>query len=145
MRMLLLAGAAAMFAVAAPATAQPGKGHGNHGDHAAKSMKSEHGPKAMKSHYSAKGRYGAWGNSCPPGLARKNNGCSPPGQLKKRFDVGQRWTGTSGYRWDYAQVPMTWRQQYDLDQANRYYYRDGYLYSVDPRTRLVEDVIRAIL
>ena len=141
MRMLLLAGAAAMFAVT-PAAAQPGKGHGNHGNQA-KSMK--HGAKAMKSQHSAKGRYGAWGNSCPPGLAKKNNGCNPPGQMKKRFDIGQRWTGTSGYRWNYSQVPLTWRDQYDLDQANRYYYRDGYLYSVDPRTRLVEQVIRAIL
>ena len=139
MRMLLLAGAAAMLAVT-PAAAQPGKGHGNHGAHA-KSMKS----KAMKSQHSAKGRYGAWGNSCPPGLAKKNNGCNPPGQMKKRFDIGQRWTGTSGYRWNYSQVPLTWREQYDLDQANRYYYRDGYLYSVDPQTRLVEQVIRALL
>jgi len=136
MRMLLLAGAAAMFAVT-PAAAQPGKGHGNHANN------SKHA--SMKAQHSAKGRYGAWGNSCPPGLAKKNNGCNPPGQMRKRYDVGQRWTGTSGYRWNYSQVPLTWRQQYDLDQANRYYYRDGYLYSVDPRTRLVEDVIRAIL
>jgi hypothetical protein len=27
---------------------------------------------------------------CPPGLAKKNNGCLPPGQAKKRYVVGQR-------------------------------------------------------
>jgi hypothetical protein len=27
---------------------------------------------------------------CPPGLAKKNNGCLPPGQAKKRYAVGQR-------------------------------------------------------
>ena len=27
--------------------------------------------------------------SCPPGLAKKNNGCLPPGQAKKRYQVGQ--------------------------------------------------------
>jgi hypothetical protein len=25
---------------------------------------------------------------CPPGLAKKNNGCLPPGQAKKRYSVG---------------------------------------------------------
>ena len=28
--------------------------------------------------------------NCPPGLAKKNNGCLPPGQAKKRYSVGQR-------------------------------------------------------
>ena len=27
---------------------------------------------------------------CPPGLEKKNNGCLPPGQAKKRYVVGQR-------------------------------------------------------
>ena len=27
---------------------------------------------------------------CPPGLAKKHNGCLPPGQAKKRWVVGQR-------------------------------------------------------
>jgi hypothetical protein len=27
--------------------------------------------------------------NCPPGLAKKNNGCLPPGQAKKRYTVGQ--------------------------------------------------------
>lgn len=26
---------------------------------------------------------------CPPGLAKKNNGCLPPGQAKKRYAVGR--------------------------------------------------------
>ena len=28
--------------------------------------------------------------NCPPGLAKKNNGCLPPGHAKKRYQVGQR-------------------------------------------------------
>jgi hypothetical protein len=27
--------------------------------------------------------------NCPPGLAKKNNGCLPPGQAKRRYAVGQ--------------------------------------------------------
>ncbi len=29
-------------------------------------------------------------STCPPGLAKKNNGCLPPGQAKKRYAVGER-------------------------------------------------------
>ncbi|MCB1971771.1 MAG: hypothetical protein H6851_13835 [Geminicoccaceae bacterium] len=31
----------------------------------------------------------ARGGHCPPGLARKNNGCLPPGQAGKRYEVGE--------------------------------------------------------
>src|SRR5690606_21591698 len=31
--------------------------------------------------------YGAHG--CPPGLAKKHNGCLPPGQAKKRWTIGR--------------------------------------------------------
>jgi hypothetical protein len=27
-------------------------------------------------------------DNCPPGLAKKHNGCMPPGQAKKRYQVG---------------------------------------------------------
>lgn len=27
--------------------------------------------------------------NCPPGLAKKHNGCLPPGQAKKRYAIGQ--------------------------------------------------------
>ena len=30
------------------------------------------------------------GKACPPGLAKKGNGCQPPGQAKKRYAVGAR-------------------------------------------------------
>jgi hypothetical protein len=29
------------------------------------------------------------GGNCPPGLAKKNNGCLPPGQAKKLWAIGQ--------------------------------------------------------
>lgn len=38
----------------------------------------------------AQGWYGeTYGHgNCPPGLAKKHNGCLPPGQAKKRYQVG---------------------------------------------------------
>lgn len=32
---------------------------------------------------------GKGGKACPPGLAKKNNGCMPPGQAKKQWNIGQ--------------------------------------------------------
>ena len=126
---LILAGLALALA-AAPAAAKPGKGHGNQGKHA---------------DHAAMGHVGYGTGGCPPGLAKKNNGCMPPGQAKKLYNVGQRWPGNYGNRWDYNQIPYDWRQRYDLDPYDNYYYGDGYLYRVDPKTRLIEAVIGALL
>ena len=91
---------------------------------------------AERSRHVYQGRAAAnfWGNrSCPPGLAKKHNGCLPPGIAKRSFNVGDRWNGNYG-QWSYNQVPTDWRNQYNLNSDNRYYYRNGYLYSVDPKT-----------
>jgi hypothetical protein len=138
-KFVLAAGAAAL-ALAAPASAQPahakGKGKINH----PRELSAQHW-QVRQGHANAN----FWGTrSCPPGLAKKNNGCLPPGIAKQHFNVGDRWNGNYGL-WNYNQVPMDWRSQYNLDPYNRYYYRDGYLYSVDPRTRLVESVIQALI
>lgn len=115
---LLLAGVAAL-ASTAPAIAKPKHG-GHHGNHV--SM-----------------------GHCPPGLAKKNNGCMPPGQAKKLYNVGQRWPGSYGQMWNYNQIPYDLRSRYDFDPDNRYYYGDGYLYQVDPRTMLIQQVVSALL
>ena len=141
----ILAAGAASLALAAPASADPGKskGHGNKAKHGqmAHGKQAKHGNRLYQGHAAAN----YWGNgNCPPGLDKKNNGCLPPGIAKRSFNVGDRWNGN--YRqWSYNQVPLDWRNQYGLDPVNRYYYRDGYLYSVDPRTRLVESVIQALI
>jgi len=72
-KLLLIAGAAAL-GFAGPALAKPGNGHGN-----------GHG------HDNAYG-YGVGG--CPPGLAKKHNGCLPPGQAKKLWAMGQPLPGS---------------------------------------------------
>lgn len=118
---LLLAGAAALAFIAAPADAKAGNGHGNHGKHGQ-----------------------AHAGSCPPGLAKKNNGCLPPGQAKKRYNVGQRYPVSYGDRWGYEQIPYDVRRQYGFDPDDRYYYGDGYLYRVDPKTMLIQQVISAL-
>jgi len=125
-QLLLLAGAAAL-ASAAPALADPGKGHGN--------------PHA----YGVNGPLGYGAGGCPPGLAKKHNGCLPPGQAKKLYNVGQRFPLGYGHPWTYNQIPYDMRSQYGLDPYGRYYYGDGYLYRVDPTTMVIQQVLSAIL
>lgn len=127
---ILIAGAAAL-GIAGPALAHPGNGHGNgHGN-----------PHAYG--YNSPVGYGVGG--CPPGLAKKHNGCMPPGQAKKMFRVGQRYSTGYGTRYAYGQIPYSLRDRYDLDPRDRYYYDNGYLYQVDPRTLLVQQVVSALL
>ncbi|RST31791.1 hypothetical protein HMF7854_13815 [Sphingomonas ginkgonis] len=124
-KLLMLAGASALLA-GTPALADPdhGHGHGRGGDR-------DHG----------------WNDDrgCPPGLAKKHNGCMPPGQYKKRWSRGDRWQSGYGNYYSYNRIPRDWRDRYDLNQNYRYYYNDGYLYGVDPRTSVIQQVIQGLL
>jgi hypothetical protein len=136
MKQLFLFAGAAALGFAGPTLAKPGNGHG-HGHYNAYGYGHGHGHR----HYNAYG-YGIGG--CPPGLAKKHNGCLPPGQAKK-LARGQRWQSGYGTRYTYREIPYDLRRQYGLDPYDRYYYGNGYLYQVDPRTLLVQRVISALL
>jgi len=150
MKKLILFVSAAAFAIGTPALAQHGNGHAKHGK--GQSAKS-HGKAHSKAHgkhvmtmrngtrlyaFNARG-------SCPPGLAKKGNGCMPPGQAKKMFNVGQRYNRNFGNVWTYSQIPSDLRSRYQFDRDDRYYYRNGYLYQVNPRTMLIQQVVSALL
>lgn len=55
-------------------------------------------------------------DGCPPGLAKKNNGCMPPGQAKKYYD-----RSLFGYSYRPSLFGLS---NYG---GGRYYYNDGYL------------------
>jgi hypothetical protein len=154
MKNLILFVGAAAFAFGTPALAQPGNGHGKQGK--AQSAKS-HGKAHSKAQSKKRGKhvvtmrdgtrlyaFNARG-SCPPGLAKKANGCMPPGQAKKMFNVGQRYDRNLGSVWTYNQIPYDLRSRYRFDQGARYYYRNGYVYQVDPRTMMIQQVVSALL
>ncbi len=65
-------------------------------------------------------------DGCPPGLAKKNNGCLPPGQARKLWGNQRR---TDNWYGNWA----SWRDDTRYD----YRYADGYLYRVNPQTNLV--------
>jgi hypothetical protein len=140
----LLAGAAAL-GLAAPALAKPGNGHGHGNPHAYGSDKQGNDRGSGHDNRGKGVLYGSGVGGCPPGLAKKNNGCMPPGQARKLYRTGQRFPLGYGNAWSYNQIPYELRRQYDLDRRNRYYYGDGYIYGVDPRTRVIESVVSALL
>jgi Ni/Co efflux regulator RcnB len=104
--MKLSAAIALALLLASPALAQ-GQGHGRgqgggggHGrDHSQQQHGQGHGGRIADADRSLiQGYFGqqfAQGN-CPPGLAKKNNGCQPPGQAR-RWAVGQRLPDGLGY------------------------------------------------
>ncbi|MBX7483266.1 hypothetical protein [Qipengyuania qiaonensis] len=57
-------------------------------------------------------------DGCPPGLAKKYNGCMPPGQAKQRYENYRPWNG-----YDYR-PRLFGLTNYS---TGRYYYDDGYL------------------
>ena len=127
MKQLLLFAGLAALGIAAPAAAKPGNGHGN--SHA----------------YGLQGSVGYGHGGCPPGLAKKAIPCIPPGQAKKLYNVGQRFPTGYGSALGYNQIPYDLRSQYGLNPYGNYYYGDGYLYRVNPRTMLIQQVVAALL
>lgn len=77
---------------------------------------------------------------CPPGLAKKNPPCVPPGQVGKNYRIGERY-GNDGY-WEDSYL-----RRYDLPRLPRgeSYYRvgDNFL-RVDDNTRLVLELIEVL-
>ncbi len=61
---------------------------------------------------------------CPPGLAKKNNGCLPPGQVTAVY------SGRDRYAAFFEGIPYRYRDYRD----DGYRYRDGYLYRTNGNT-----------
>ena len=79
------------------------------------------------------------GRDCPPGLAKKRNGCLPPGQAKRAFALGDRFERES---FAGAAIPLRYRSLYADTPDSFYRYDDqGYIYRVDQRTSLISGLV----
>jgi hypothetical protein len=78
------------------------------------------------------------GKDCPPGLAKKNNGCLPPGIAKKRYEIG-RPLGPDVYVRE-APYDLVGRLPY-LNDGYGYRIVDGDLAVVELATMVVLDAI----
>ena len=143
---LILAGAALAF-VAAPAAAKPehAKSKGHKG-HKMEQVDRDYGDRRGSAYGYGEAR------NCPPGLAKKNNGCLPPGKAKKQLAVGSRYMSDYDYRpYSYDSLPSDVRDRYfddrpaDYYDNYNYYYDQGSIYRVDPTTQIVQQIIRALI
>ena len=79
------------------------------------------------------GRY-AWREpsfqGCPPGLAKKNNGCLPPGQARKLVGLNEQQIRWSRY--------SNWFSQ---NQSSDWRYDQGYAYRINPSSNLAQSII----
>jgi Ni/Co efflux regulator RcnB len=79
---------------------------------------------------------------CPPGLAKKNNGCRPPGLAKERYVVGQRLPAMVVVQ----PAPRVLVTRLGPPPAGyQYVMVDGDLLKLAVGTRLVVDAIRAVV
>ena len=80
--------------------------------------------------------------NCPPGLAKKHNGCLPPGQAKKRYVVGQRLPATVVIQ---PLPPVLVTRLGPAPHGYEYAVVDGDVVKLAIGTRLVVDAITALL
>lgn len=97
-------------------------------------------------------RFAGQSMDCPPGLAKKNNGCLPPGQVRKRLALGQPFVRVQnvapdnfGYSDWYGlrdrDLPIRYRNLYS-DSSDYYYrYDEGNIYRVASGSNLVAGLI----
>jgi len=79
---------------------------------------------------------------CPPGLAKKHNGCLPPGQAKKRYVVGQRLPSAIVVE---RLPPVLVTRLGPAPTGYEYGLVDGDILRLAVGTRLVADAIQAII
>ena len=124
----------------APATAkEKDKGNGKHGsphaeDQGRSNQFGDRDRVAIRDYYGDAGR----GGHCPPGLAKKNNGCLPPGQAKK-WQVGQPLPGTVVYE---PLPPALVVQLTPPPSGYRYVRVAGDILMISAGTRMVVDAIQ---
>jgi len=80
----------------------------------------------------------AYADACPPGLAKKGNGCLPPGQEKKAFGLGERLPLAAFAAYN---LPSDYQDWYGDNPEYSYRADDGYIYRIDNETNLVSALI----
>lgn len=142
-RLLILAGAASILAFPVAAAAkdhgQGGHGHGNGGYEERDGDSNRHEGRDRDRYVSHDRDYRREGyrHTCPPGLAKKQNGCLPPGQA---WRIGQRSPWSNDRYVDYGSLPSYYRDRYPDVTGQRYYYEGNRVYAIDPVTQLIRSI-----
>ena len=133
-KLLILAGAATILTLPVAAVAK-NHGNGGHG-HGHGNGQFDREDREDRDDRGDGGRHG-----CPPGLAKKHNGCLPPGQA---WRIGQRSPWNTNRYVDYRSLPTYYRDRYPYSSAQRYYYEGNRVYVIDPTTQLIRSIINVL-
>ena len=74
-------------------------------------------------------------NGCPPGLAKKDNGCLPPGQAKKYLGTRVQQSFSNSL------IPSEYRRWYRDDNDHFYRYGDNNIYRISRNDDLIDGII----
>ena len=94
---------------------------------------------ALATTFAAPAAFAAGNGNCPPGLAKKNPPCVPPGQAKKGHDGGHFQRGDYIDHYDRLDRP----DRYGLNDGN-YVVSNGYVYRINEQTGEVLALIGAM-
>ena len=91
---------------------------------------------------------------CPPGLAKKEPRCVPPGHARNYRDYDRDRQRDWDDRRDYSRYygrdlgngyyVLREPRRFNLDPRYNYYVRDGRIYRVDPQTEAILDIVGAL-
>ena len=137
-KLLILAGAVSVLALPVGAYA---KDHGRGGHGHDRNQYERQGREDREDRFDRDDRDGGHRHGCPPGLAKKHNGCMAPGQA---WRIGQRAPWNSDRYVDYNSLPSYYRDRYPDTSGYRYYYEGNRVYTVDPATRLIRSIINIL-
>lgn len=147
MKKTLVALAIAGLAATSPALAKPGHGNGHakhgqmkHDKHGAKHDAVTLDQTGRSFNSDTRGKRG-WVDGCPPGLAKRNNGCVPPGQAKRNLQIGQQLP--SSFRLN--QIPVQYQNSFTPRAGYVYSYNNGSIYEIDQATRRIVNILTPTL
>lgn len=98
--------------------------------------------KKGKPHRQSGGHESLW--NCPPGLAKKNPPCVPPGQAKKHAMNYVYRVGDDLRVGDFIRIRDPWTYGLDTGSGWDYYRDDRQIYRIDSGTRRILAVIELI-
>ena len=144
-KLLILAGAAVLVLPAAAVAKDHGAGghghgHGGYEERRGSSDRYEERDRESARHERADRddvRGGGYRHRCPPGLAKKHNGCLPPGQA---WRAGQRAPWNSDRYVNYSSLPSYYRDRYADSSGQQYYYSGSRVYVIDRATQLIRSI-----
>lgn len=134
---LALPGIASAAGHAGQASPSQQVNHADHSNHGGQPQAGQGNASKYKSTRANGGNKYA-GKPCPPGLAKKNPGCVPPGKWKRGDRLPEGWAGRYSA---YNTLPQVFRDRYTNRTDRRFVYQNGKVFVINAANRAVVDIL----